>query len=223
MAEYLILINEDENAYATASPEVLQQVMDAHNRFAKQVEETGGSIVSGRALQPTMTATSIRGDVVTDSRSPRPRKPWAATTWSRRVTWTTRSRSASSARHALAASKSGRSWSSTACDRIRQGRPSRFPPRRTPGPALSPALGRRPGRGPGRRVRRIRSPGRARGPWPGLSRSARQLAESGPSCWPRRRASPVTSTWPKSAFRTPTSPRSKPGRGGVHRAMPGPG
>ena len=66
MAEYLILINEDENAYATAPPEVLQQVMDAHNRFAKQVEETGGSIVSGRALQPTMTATSIRGDVVTD-------------------------------------------------------------------------------------------------------------------------------------------------------------
>jgi hypothetical protein len=40
MAEYLILINEDESAYATASPEVLQQVMDAHNRFAKQVEET---------------------------------------------------------------------------------------------------------------------------------------------------------------------------------------
>ena len=66
MAEYLILINEDESAYATASPEVLQQVMDAHNRFAKQVEETGGSIVSGQALQPTMTATSIRGDVVTD-------------------------------------------------------------------------------------------------------------------------------------------------------------
>jgi hypothetical protein len=66
MAEYLILINEDESAYATASPEVLTQVMEAHNRFAKQVEETGGSIISGRALQPTMTATSIRGDVVTD-------------------------------------------------------------------------------------------------------------------------------------------------------------
>ena len=66
MAEYLILINEDESSYATASPEVLQEVMEAHNRFAKQVEETGGSIVSGRALQPTTTATSVRGDVVTD-------------------------------------------------------------------------------------------------------------------------------------------------------------
>src|SRR6266545_4766892 len=66
MAEYLILINEDESAYASASPDVLQEVMEAHNRFAKQVEETGGSIVSGRALQPTSTATSVRGDVVTD-------------------------------------------------------------------------------------------------------------------------------------------------------------
>ena len=66
MAEYLILINEDESAYASASPDVLQEVMEAHNRFGKQVEETGGSIVTGRALQPTSTATSVRGDVVTD-------------------------------------------------------------------------------------------------------------------------------------------------------------
>ena len=66
MAEYLILICEDENAYATASPDVFQQVMDAHNRFAQQVEQAAGQIVSGRALQPTTTATSIRGDVVTD-------------------------------------------------------------------------------------------------------------------------------------------------------------
>jgi hypothetical protein len=66
MAEYLILIYEDENGYATASPDVFQQVMDAHNRFAEQVEQTGGKIVSGRALQPTPTATSVRGDVVTD-------------------------------------------------------------------------------------------------------------------------------------------------------------
>lgn len=66
MAEYLILINEDENGYATASPDVFQQVMDAHGRFAEQVEQAGGKILSGRALQPTPTATSIRGDVVTD-------------------------------------------------------------------------------------------------------------------------------------------------------------
>jgi hypothetical protein len=66
MAEYLILICEDESGYATATPDVLDQVMQAHNRFAEQVPEKGGKIVSGRALQPTPTATSIRGDVVTD-------------------------------------------------------------------------------------------------------------------------------------------------------------
>src|SRR5215468_4749585 len=65
MAEYLILIFEDENAYATATPDVIQQVMEAHTRFAEQVPQKGGKIVEGRALQPT-SATTIRGDVVTD-------------------------------------------------------------------------------------------------------------------------------------------------------------
>jgi len=66
MAEYLILIYENENGYANASPDVFQQVMEAHTRFAQQVEEKGSKIVSGNALQPTSTATSIRDDVVTD-------------------------------------------------------------------------------------------------------------------------------------------------------------
>ena len=66
MSEYLILIYEDEKGYADADEKLMNEVMEAHNRFAKQVEETGGKIVSGRALQPTSTATSIRGDVVTD-------------------------------------------------------------------------------------------------------------------------------------------------------------
>jgi hypothetical protein len=66
MAEYLILIYEDENAYATASPEVFQQVMEAHTRFAQQIEEKGGKMLGGNALQPVTTATTIRGDVVTD-------------------------------------------------------------------------------------------------------------------------------------------------------------
>ena len=66
MSEYLILIYEDEKGYADADEKLMNEVMEAHNRFAKQVEETGGTIVSGRALQPTSTATSIRGDVVTD-------------------------------------------------------------------------------------------------------------------------------------------------------------
>jgi hypothetical protein len=68
MAEYLILIYESEADWeAAASPEVFQRVMDAHNRFPAQVEALGAKIVSGRALQPTTTATSVRGgDAVTD-------------------------------------------------------------------------------------------------------------------------------------------------------------
>ena len=66
MAQYLILIYENEEAYATATPEDLQAVMDAHNRFAEQVVELGGVLDGGNALQPTATATTIRGDVVTD-------------------------------------------------------------------------------------------------------------------------------------------------------------
>jgi len=66
MAEYLILIYEDENGYATGTPELFQQVTEAHNRFAEQVVELGGEILHGRALQPTPTATTIRKDVVTD-------------------------------------------------------------------------------------------------------------------------------------------------------------
>jgi hypothetical protein len=66
MAQYLILIYESEEGYATASPEVFQEVMDAHNRFAQQVGELGGQLLGGNALQPTSTATTIRSDIVTD-------------------------------------------------------------------------------------------------------------------------------------------------------------
>ena len=66
MAQYLILIYETEASYAEGGPSVWAEVGQAHTRFAEQIEELGASLVGGNALQPTMTATSIRGDVVTD-------------------------------------------------------------------------------------------------------------------------------------------------------------
>lgn len=66
MSQYLILIYEAEKSYATAGPEVWQQAMESHGRFAEQVVELGAKILGGEALQPSQTATSIRGDVVTD-------------------------------------------------------------------------------------------------------------------------------------------------------------
>jgi len=66
MSEYLILIYESEQAYAEGGEQVYGEVMAAHDRFSHQVPELGGKIVGGKALQPTSTATTVRGDVVTD-------------------------------------------------------------------------------------------------------------------------------------------------------------
>ncbi len=68
MAQYLILIYEDEAGYASGDAETYEQVMKAHQEFGTT---HGPSLRGGNALQPTGTATSIRrgtsGDVaVTD-------------------------------------------------------------------------------------------------------------------------------------------------------------
>ena|ERR1700722_1455609 len=68
MAQYLVLIYEDEARFATASPEDLQGVMDAHMKFG---ENCAASLRGGNALESTQSATSIRpgsGDepVITD-------------------------------------------------------------------------------------------------------------------------------------------------------------
>ena len=66
MSQYLILIYEDEASYAKATPEVLGEVMQAHNDFAAQVEKHGVKLLGGNALQSTGTSTSVRGGEVTD-------------------------------------------------------------------------------------------------------------------------------------------------------------
>ena len=61
MAQYMILIYEDETQYATATPEVLGEVYQAHIDFSAQVEERGAKLLGGEALESTATATSVRG------------------------------------------------------------------------------------------------------------------------------------------------------------------
>ena len=63
MAQYMVLIYENENVYTNGGPEIFGEVMDAHNRFA---EKYGDAVKGGEALQGAETATTIRGDVVTD-------------------------------------------------------------------------------------------------------------------------------------------------------------
>jgi len=63
MAQYGILIYSPAPADPMAiTPDYLELL----DRYPAQVEELGGQIVTGFALQPSTTATAIRGDVVTD-------------------------------------------------------------------------------------------------------------------------------------------------------------
>ena len=61
MSQYLILIYEAEAPYATATPELVGEIMQDHADFAAAVEKQGVTLLGGEALQPTSTATSVRG------------------------------------------------------------------------------------------------------------------------------------------------------------------
>jgi hypothetical protein len=63
MAQYGILIFSP----APADPmDLTPDYLELLDRYPAQVEELGGQIVTGFALQASSTATAIRGDVVTD-------------------------------------------------------------------------------------------------------------------------------------------------------------
>jgi hypothetical protein len=64
MAQYAILIFERETPGGVA--DIPPEVMAAHEALPGRIAELGGREVGGLALEPTATATSIRGDVVTD-------------------------------------------------------------------------------------------------------------------------------------------------------------
>lgn len=67
MARYLILIYGVEVDPETVAPEDWQAMMVQHNRFQEQVNGMpGAKILGGEALTPTNTATTIRGDLLTD-------------------------------------------------------------------------------------------------------------------------------------------------------------
>jgi hypothetical protein len=67
MAEYLVLIYENEAGYIEGGEQVGKEVMVAHNDFAAK---HAAALRGGNALQASNTATSIRGGagdaVVTD-------------------------------------------------------------------------------------------------------------------------------------------------------------
>jgi hypothetical protein len=65
--QYICLIYSNEVDEASVTPEQMQQVMDEYNAFTKDVVDSG-VYVSGEALHPTKTATTVRvrdGKIVT--------------------------------------------------------------------------------------------------------------------------------------------------------------
>jgi hypothetical protein len=63
MAQYAVFLYSPAPADPIDTP---PEEVEAHNRYGTQVEDLGGKILSGYALQPSTSAVSVRGDVVTD-------------------------------------------------------------------------------------------------------------------------------------------------------------
>jgi hypothetical protein len=63
MSQYLILIYEDEAGYVEGGGAMWAEVGAEHGVFGGANEK---ALLGGNALQPSATATSIRGGVVTD-------------------------------------------------------------------------------------------------------------------------------------------------------------
>lgn len=61
MAQYAVLIYD-----RVPAEDLPQEVMDGHMNLPDRIAERGGKVTAGLALQPNETATSIRGDLVTD-------------------------------------------------------------------------------------------------------------------------------------------------------------
>jgi hypothetical protein len=61
MPQYAILIFE-----ATPAAELPPEILEAHGEVDRQMIAQGGKILAGAALDEDSTATSIRGDLLTD-------------------------------------------------------------------------------------------------------------------------------------------------------------
>ena len=59
MAQYAILIYEDESSWADAGQEAFDQALEEHTAFSR---DHAAVLRGGSALQPTGTATSVRKD-----------------------------------------------------------------------------------------------------------------------------------------------------------------
>jgi hypothetical protein len=65
--KYLLTIYTDESGFANATPQDIQQVMAAYEKFGRDASEAG-VMLGGEGLQPSSTATTVRvrdGETIT--------------------------------------------------------------------------------------------------------------------------------------------------------------
>ena len=67
MARYVFLMYDAEDFYDTADEQDVVDEMRLHEQFMEAVRAAGANVVGGEALQPSSTASTVRGDaLVTD-------------------------------------------------------------------------------------------------------------------------------------------------------------
>jgi hypothetical protein len=67
VARYVFLMYDAEDFYDTADEQDIVDEMRLHEEFMEAVRAAGASVVGGEALQPSATASTVRGDaLVTD-------------------------------------------------------------------------------------------------------------------------------------------------------------
>jgi len=67
VARYVFLMYDAEDFYDTADEQAVVHEMRLHEEFMEAVRAAGASVVGGEALQPSSTASTVRGDaLVTD-------------------------------------------------------------------------------------------------------------------------------------------------------------
>lgn len=57
---YMFLLYGDESGMADVTPEQWEQMIQAHNAWGESVRAAGATIVSGEALSPSTTSTTVR-------------------------------------------------------------------------------------------------------------------------------------------------------------------
>ena len=59
MAQYVLMLTEDDAGYENQDPAFFGEIMAGHDAFS---EKWGDKVLGGKALQPASTATSVRPD-----------------------------------------------------------------------------------------------------------------------------------------------------------------